>query len=57
MIYTYSCECGSTLDIERSIHEDAIAPTCYDCKKTMARVWTPPVITFNGNGFYSTDNK
>ena len=57
MIYSYNCECGSVLDVERSIHEDAIAPTCYDCKKTMARIWTPPVITFNGNGFYSTDNK
>ena len=57
MIYSYSCECGSTLDIERSIHEESVSPTCYDCKKTMGRMWSSPAITFTGKGFYSTDKQ
>lgn len=57
MIYSYSCECGSTLDIERSIHEESVSPTCYDCKKTMGRVWSSPAITFTGKGFYTTDKQ
>ena len=57
MIYTYSCVCGSTLDVERSIHEESTFPTCYDCKKTMSRVWSSPAITFTGKGFYTTDKQ
>ena len=56
MIYGYVCKCGSAIQIERSIHEEVIAPTCYDCHETMARVWDTPPITFKGAGFYSTDN-
>lgn len=57
MIYSFNCECGSTLDVERSIHEESTFPTCYDCKKTMSRVWSSPAITFTGKGFYTTDSK
>ena len=45
MIYGYVCKCGSAIQIERSIHEEVIAPTCYDCHETMARVWDTPPIT------------
>jgi putative FmdB family regulatory protein len=55
MIYQYKCKCGSEIEIERSIHEEALAPLCIDCHETMSRVWTSPAITFNGKGFYTTD--
>ena len=56
MIYGYKCKCGSSIEIERSIHEEALAPLCIDCHETMTRVWDTPAITFKGAGFYKTDN-
>jgi len=57
MIYDYKCDqCKSELQIERSIHAEANAPTCIDCHVLMTRVWGLGGITFNGSGFYSTDN-
>ena len=56
MIYSYKCACGSTLEVERSIHDDAMAPMCMDCHATMQRTWDAPPITFRGKGFYTTDN-
>lgn len=55
MIYDYKCKCGSTLQVERSIHEEASNPVCYDCHESMERVWSSPPVTFIGKGFYSTD--
>ena len=57
MIYGYKCKCGSTIEIERSMHEEALAPLCIDCHETMTRVWDTPAITFKGAGFYKTDNQ
>ncbi len=58
MNYDYKCEqCNSELTVERSIHAEASNPTCFNCHTTMNRVWSTPTITFNGTGFYSTDNK
>ena len=57
MNYDYTCpECKVTITIERSIHAEADAPSCSDCQQLMARVWSAPTITFNGSGFYKTDN-
>lgn len=56
MIYQYKCNaCNTELEVERSIHEEALSPTCIDCHATMSRVWTTPAIEFKGRGFYSTD--
>jgi putative FmdB family regulatory protein len=56
MIYDYKCRCGSTIQIERSMLDDSINPTCYDCHESMERVWTSPPVSFKGSGFYSTDH-
>lgn len=58
MNYDYKCEkCSSEITVERSIHAEASNPMCFNCHTTMDRVWNTPSITFNGTGFYSTDNK
>ena len=56
MIYSFKCKCGLQVEVERSIHDDLIAPVCTDCHETMSRVWDTPAITFKGAGFYKTDN-
>ena len=53
MIYAFTCECGSTREIEQSIHTEIISPICTDCYSSMYRVWSSPGITFKGPGFYS----
>ena len=53
MIYAFKCECGSTREIEQSIHDDVITPMCTDCHSSMSRIWSSPAITFKGPGFYS----
>ena len=58
MRYPYRCnECGIEFDVERSIHAEASAPFCPECKVEMWRVYITPPIQFKGSGFYSTDNK
>jgi len=55
MIYYYRCgQCGEGLSVERSIHEQAKDPGCFDCHLPMARVYDAPGIQFKGRGFYST---
>lgn len=57
MIYEYKCgQCQIEIQVERSIHAEASEPTCSECKVLMNRVWGLGGITFNGSGFYSTDN-
>jgi predicted nucleic acid-binding Zn ribbon protein len=57
MIYSFKCECGNTRDVEQSIHAEIEEPMCTDCHESMTRIWSSPVITFKGVGFYSTDYK
>ena len=58
MIYQYKCNaCNTQVEVERSIRDEERAPICMDCHGTMSRVWNSPAITFNGAGFYSTDNQ
>jgi putative FmdB family regulatory protein len=55
MIYDYKCgKCSATISVERSIHEEASTPMCFDCHETMSRMWNSPAITFKGKGFYTT---
>ena len=53
MIYSFKCECGSTRDIEQSIHADIVEPMFTDCHQMMSRSWSSPAITFKGPGFYT----
>jgi predicted nucleic acid-binding Zn ribbon protein len=53
MIYSFKCQCGSTRDIEQSIHAEIVEPICTDCHQSMSRSWSSPAITFKGPGFYS----
>ena len=53
MIYDYKCtKCSATISVERSIHEEASTPMCFDCHESMDRVWSTPGIQFKGGGFY-----
>ena len=53
MTYDYECvACNSSYSVERSMHEDSVAPICTTCHNSMTRVWAVGGITFNGGGFY-----
>lgn len=56
MIYEYECPGGDeTIQIERSINDPEKDYRCLTCGATLRRIYNTPVITFKGNGFYSTD--
>ena len=57
MIYSFNCECGSTRDLEQSIHAAIEEPMCTDCHQMMSRSWSSPAITFKGPGFTVTVGK
>lgn len=54
--YDYKCPKEHRFIEQRSMHEaeSAICPTC---KEKGIRLYTPPVVTFKGDGFYSNDKK
>jgi putative FmdB family regulatory protein len=53
--YNYKCENGHDKDIFHSMDE---APRMYcHCGKPLKKGFSSPVITFKGQGFYSTDKK
>lgn len=57
MIYEYECPGdGEIIEIERAVSEPEIDYACGLCGAKLRRVWSAPVITFKGSGFYSTDN-
>ena len=54
--YEYHCySCGMTIDVERSMNEDALNPIC--CGESTARVWSATSAIFKGNGWYKNDNR
>lgn len=55
-IYEYSCPCGAKNDISHPMSNSPkiICPKCY---KEMRKGFGTPVISFKGEGFYSTDKK
>lgn len=60
MIYTFICkDCASQFDVQIKVRDlEQYKGNCPMCKsEKVARFFTPPVIHFKGNGFYSTDNK
>jgi predicted nucleic acid-binding Zn ribbon protein len=46
--------CSITVEFKREFGEDR-EPSC--CNQIMERQWSAPAAIFNGNGFYSTDNR
>jgi len=55
--YTFTCKaCDITVEQQRSIKDEATPLTCERCKETMKRIFNVGAVTFNGTGFYRTDN-
>jgi len=51
--YDFRCDiCNQTQAIQRSIHDDPVAPKC--CGIFMNQVYSVPAVKFKGDGFYST---
>lgn len=54
--YEYKCFiCSSQIELEKSINDSDRYPIC--CSQSMQRLWSAPIVIFNGSGFYSTDNR
>ena len=55
--YDYKCkDCNSIVTVVKSI--SAPHPENHDgCGGTLTRLFTSIGVTFNGNGFYKTDNR
>lgn len=54
-VYDYKCtQCSSIIEYKKDFG-DSTDPIC--CNKNMERQWSSPGVIFNGNGFYSTDNR
>ena len=55
--YEYACRsCGEHLEVTQSF-SDAPLTECPACGGPLRKVFSPPGITFNGSGFYRTDNR
>lgn len=56
--YEYDCmSCAQRYIKNRSMVEDDPGYMCENCNKPLVRVYSSIGITFNGSGFYKTDNK
>jgi putative FmdB family regulatory protein len=56
--YEYKCKvCGLSEIVIRGILEKEAVPTCQACNIPLNRIYSSIGVTFNGGGFYSTDNK
>jgi putative FmdB family regulatory protein len=54
--YDFKClTCTAQVSETCSMEELNPSPPCNDCNGTLTRVYSVPVVTFNGSGFYSTD--
>ena len=57
-IYEYECaDCNSKITVSRGISEKDPGYVCDSCNLPLSRVYSLGAVTFNGGGFYSTDNK
>lgn len=57
-IYDYDCPiCQSRYSETRGITEDQKKTDCDNCKVPLIRRFGISAVTFNGEGFYSTDKK
>ena len=56
--YEYDCmSCAKRYLKVRPMSENDPGYTCDDCNKKLVRVYSSVGITFNGSGFYKTDNR
>jgi putative FmdB family regulatory protein len=57
-IYEYECpNCNVKSTFVRGISEIDPGHKCDACNLDLTRVYSLGAVTFNGGGFYSTDNK
>ena len=56
--YEYNCALCKEIYIKiRSMEEQDPGYFCDDCKNPLTRVYSNVGVTFNGSGFYKTDNR
>lgn len=56
--YEYNCsECSKNYIKVRSMSENDPGYNCETCNNPLARVYSSIGVTFNGSGFYKTDNR
>ena len=54
--YDFKClDCTTQVSETCAMEQLDPNPTCHNCAGTMRRIYSVPVVTFNGSGFYSTD--
>ena len=54
--YEFKCpKCESHLEETVSMNDEIPKPTCWGCGELMNRLYNFGAVTFNGTGFYSTD--
>lgn len=54
--YEYKCSaCSTPYTKVRGITETEPEYKCETCKEPLLRVYSKPVVSFSGSGFYSTD--
>ncbi len=53
-VYDYKCVNDHVVEIEHSMTDERRF-WCGRCSKPLKKVMTAPVVSFNGEGFYSTD--
>jgi putative FmdB family regulatory protein len=57
-LYEYDCmRCAQRYTKERSIKQEDPGYICEICNSSLVRVYSNVGAVFNGNGFYSTDNR
>lgn len=54
--YDYRCPKEHRF-IEKRSMDEAESAICPTCKEKGTRLYTPPLVTFKGDGFYSNDKK
>ena len=55
--YSYVCSnCEGKITIVQAFTEESLGD-CPHCWGTLRKLFSPPVIKFNGSGFYSTDKE
>ena len=53
--YDFACTCGFRATYVLATDKRDMPPPCPECGDKLKRQYTAPAITFNGDGFYSTD--
>ncbi len=55
--YSYRCtECSTAFDIQQAFTDDSLTE-CPSCQGRLRKVFSAVGVTFNGSGFYRTDNR